>query len=240
MTLVPSFPPLLSGLAAGPANPMSIAVDMAERGTDSGLLTWSLGDERLRAALVLAPETPLEPAMAAFCICAVGLQNALGVLAPAETAVHLDWAGGIRVNGGHCGGLHVAASTRDPSETPDWLVVGFDLTLAHPAEWEPGETPDWTALDQEGCGEIVPLELLEAWSRHTLVWLNDLEEPGGRARLHREWSGLAWNLGKSVIVPVRGEQMTGTFIGVDENFGMILKTADGTKLVPLTSLIEEV
>ncbi|MDP2738655.1 MAG: P-loop NTPase [Pseudorhodobacter sp.] len=37
-------------------------------------------------------------------VCAVGAQNALGALAPPESAVHLDWTGGIRLNGGHCGG----------------------------------------------------------------------------------------------------------------------------------------
>lgn len=241
MTLIPSFPPLLTGLAAGPANPFAIAIDQARRGVDSGLLTWSIGPERLRAALVLAPETALEPALAAFCAVTVGFQNALGVLAPPETAVYLEWSGGIRINGGHCGGFHMAASTRNPAAIPDWLVVGLDLTLSHTAEWEPGETPDWTALDQEGCGDVVPIELLEAWSRHTLVWLNELEEPGGRARLHREWSGLASKLGEAVSLPIGRPRAEGVFLGVDENFGMILKSTDGdTRLVPLSSILDEI
>lgn len=241
MTAIPSFPPMMKGFAAGPANPFKIAVDQARRGVDSGLLTWSIGPERLRAALVLAPETPLETAMAAFCTCAVGFQNALGALAPPETALHLEWSGGIRLNGGHCGGLHIAASTDQPDIVPDWLVVGLDLTLTQAADLEPGETPDWTALDQEGCGDIVALELLEAWSRHTLVWLNDLEEPGGRARLHREWSGLAWKLGETINLPVGQPRAEGMFLGIDENFGMILKSANGeTRLIPLSSILEEV
>lgn len=241
MTLIPSFPPLLTGLATGPANPFSVAVDQARRGVDSGLLAWSMGAERLRAALVLAPETPLESALAAFNTCAVGLQNALGVLAPPETAVHLEWSGGIRLNGGHCGGFHMAASTHNPTNIPDWLVIGLDLTLSISPEWEPGETPDWTSLDQEGCGDIGPIELLEAWSRHTLVWLNDLEEPGGRARLHREWSGLAWKLGETISLPVGRPKAEGVFLGVDENFGMILKSTEGdTRLIALSSILEEV
>ena len=136
--LLPSFPPLMTGLATGPANPFSVACTEAEKGTDAGLLAWSLSPERLRAALVLAPEVALEPAMAALCACAVGLQNALGTLAPPETAVHLDWTGGIRINGGHAGGLHIAASTRDPAATPDWLVIGLELTLTLPDRLEPG------------------------------------------------------------------------------------------------------
>lgn len=236
----PDFPPLMKGLAAGPANPFAIACDQARRGVDSGLVAWSVTDTRARAALVLAPEVALEPAMAAMIACAVGLQNALGVLAPPESAVHLEWAGGIRLNGGHCGGLHVAAPLRDPAALPDWLVVGFDLTLALPPDWEPGETPDWTALDQEGCGAVEPIALIGAWARHSLIWLNELDSAEGRARLYREWQGMAWNPDRPVSLPVGGAVLTGRSLGVDENFGLLVKTAeDETRLVPLSSLIEE-
>lgn len=239
MSTTPIFPPLMKGLAAGPASPFPIACAQAERGVDAGMIAWSVSEGRLRAALVLAPEVTLEPAMAAFCACAVGLQNALGALAPPESAVHLDWTGGIRLNGGHCGGLRVAASTRDPQAIPDWLVIGVELTLTLPDQLEPGETPDWTALDQEGCGEIDPVELLEAWARHTLLWLNGLDDASGRASLYREWKGLAWNLGENISLPVDGQRITGTFLGVDENFGLLLKTASTTRLIPLSTLIED-
>lgn len=152
--VAPQFPPLIKGMAAGPANPLTIATAEAQRGTDAGLLVWSLTDDRMRAALVLAPETPLSHAASALVACGVGLQNALGVLVPPETAVHLEWAGGIRLNGGHAGGMRLYSSTRDPDEIPDWLIVSLELTMRLPdkAEIEPGETPDWTALDQEGAG----------------------------------------------------------------------------------------
>lgn len=240
MTRVPVFPPLLQGLATGPANPMPIAVAQAVRGIDAGLLAWSVTDDRLRTALVLAPETPLEQAMAALPACAVGVQNALGVLAPPETAVHLDWTGGVRLNGGHAGGLHIAAATRDPAAVPDWIVVGLELTRRLPDTLEPGQTPDWTALDQEGCGDVDPTDLLEAIARHTLIWLNDIDDARGRAALYREWQGLAWQLGATIRLPLDGVRAEGTFLGVDENFGMLFKTADGTRLIPLSTLIEDV
>ncbi|WP_435258492.1 DUF4444 domain-containing protein [Thioclava sp. FR2] len=238
MTIAPVFPPLMTGMAAGPANPVPIAIAQAERGTDAGLLVWSLTDERLRAALVLAPETKLEQSMAALVACAVGMQNALGALAPPETAVHIDWTGELRLNGAHVGGLRAIGREKDLDRVPDWMVVALDLTLCLPDKLEPGQTPNWTALDQEGCGEIEPIALLEAWARHSLLWLSDLEEAQGRASLYREWKGLVWNLGQTISVPLQGETLTGTFLGVDENFGMILKTTTGTRLLPLTVLLE--
>ena len=240
--LTPQFPPLLKGLAAGPANPVTIACKEARRGIDAGLLPWSATDTRLRAALVLAPEEPLQTAMAAFVAASVALQNALGVSAPPETAVHFEWTGGIRINGGHSGALHVYCSGDDPAQVPDWLVVTFELFLRHDAEdgLEPGQTPDWTSLEEEGCSDIDALELLEGWARHVLYWLNQLEADAGRKALYREWEGLVWHMGDDVSVPLKHERLEGKFLGVDENFGMILKTSDGdSRLIPLTEILEE-
>ena len=238
MTERPVFPPLLKGLAAGPANPVPIAIAQAERGVEAGLLVWSQTEERLRAALVLAPDTPLEQAMAGLVACAVGMQNALGVLAPPETALHIDWTGDLLLNGAHVGGLRAIAPDTQPQDVPLWMVVTLDLTVSLPDSLEPGQTPDWTALDQEGCGDVEPIALLESWARHSLLWLNEVEEPQGRAKLYREWKGLVWKLGQDVTVRLPKAVLSGTFLGVDENFGMILKTGAKTELVPLTRLLE--
>lgn len=240
IALTPSFPPLLKGMAVGPANPFKIACDQARRGVDAGLVAWSIGDERMRAAIVLAPDVALEPAMAALCAIGTGFQNAMGALAPAETAVHLEWSGGLRVNGGHCGRLRLFASTTDAAARPDWLVAGIDVTLALPSDFEPGETPDWTSLADEGCAEIDHVLLLEAWARHSLLWLGDVDTPQGRAALSREYEGLVHEMGKPISFPLGRERIRGTFLGLDENFGMILKAEDGeTRLIPLSRLIEE-
>ncbi|MGG7567182.1 DUF4444 domain-containing protein [Rhodovulum sp. DZ06] len=234
----PVFPPLMQGkrVAAG-ADPMLKACAEAAMGCDSGLICWAAGEDALRAALVLAPETPLEEAMAALPVCGVALQNALGALAPPEVSVHLEWSGGIRVNGAGCGRLRVAASGADPAAEPDWLVVGLELPLIPPSIDAPGETPDQTALYLEGCADVSPIRLLESWSRHVLHHLSRLEDDGGRAALHRDWRGLAWAMGEEVS-PVPGA--AGTFLGVDENFGMLLRPEGGeTRLIPLSACLEK-
>lgn len=239
--LTPEFPPLIRGLAAGPMSPRTIALTEARKGVDAGLLAWSLTDERLRAALVLAPEEPLHAAMVALPACGTALQNALGTMVPPETSVHLEWTGGIRLNGGHVGGFSVFASTTDPDAVPDWMVMGLDLTLELPTsdEIEPGQTPDWTSFAQEGCAEVNPIELISAWARHTVFWINTLEDKTGRASLFREWRGLVWKLGQDTPVVLGAERLEGNFLGVDEDFGMLLKTNGTTRLIPLTQLIEQ-
>ncbi len=232
MTETLTFPPLMSGEPATDAA-FDHAVRRAALGCDAGLISYLLGADRAEAAMVFAPEVPLREAMAMLPLCGVGFQNALGALAPPEVAVHLEWDGGIRVNGASCGRFAVQSATTDPDTTPDWLVVGWTLPLL-PFDPETGTNPGETALFVEGCADVEPPALVEAWARHTLNWIARWEQEGNRA-LATEWRGLAHGIGEETT---RGD-LTGTFLGVDEDFGMLLRDADTTHLIPLTTLLED-
>ncbi|MGX9356129.1 DUF4444 domain-containing protein [Roseobacteraceae bacterium S113] len=227
------FPPLMSGEAVA-EDALGHAVRRAVLGCDAGLVTYLLGADHIEAALVFAPEVPLNKAMTMLPLCGVGFQNALGALAPPEVAVHLEWDGGIQVNGASCGRLAARADTSDLTAQPEWLVVGFTLPLMPPRE-HMGEIPNETALYAEGCADVQPPQLVEAWARHTLHWINKWEDEGPRA-LHAEWRGLAHGVGEDVT---RGA-LSGTYLGVDEDFGMLLRDSAGeTHLIPLATLLEE-
>lgn len=223
----PQFPPLFIGQDADGGDPFAMAIEAADVGCDAGLVIYDLAADLLRAAIVFAPDVALKDAAAILPICGVGFQNAIGALGPPEVSVHLGWDGTIYVNGGRCGALRMAASGT-PDLEPDWLVVELTLAL-WPASDETGLTPDQTALYAEGCAEIDAVTLLESWVRHTLVGINSWSD-GGMAQLHREWSGLAHGLEGEVTLAGQ----TGTYIGLDEAFGVLLKVADKTVLIPLT------
>lgn len=225
--IAPSFPPLFAGQDAQGSDPFALACRTAEAGCDAGLVIYDLAPDTLRAAIVFAPDVSLTKAAVMLPICGVGFQNALGALGPPEVSVHLGWDGTIYVNGGNCGRLQMAASGR-PEDEPDWLVIALTLTL-WPTNDDTGLTPDDTALYAEGCAEVDAVALLEAWVRHTLVGIN-LWSDTGTAQLHREWSGLAHGL--SGIITVDGK--TGTYTGLDENLGLLLKVDETITLIPLT------
>jgi biotin-(acetyl-CoA carboxylase) ligase len=226
-----NFPPLFSEHEiAAPAEPFEVACQFARDGCDSGLVVHARGLDRLRAAIVFAPEVALREAMAILPACGLGFQNAFGALGPPQSALTLTWDGVILLNGGRCGGLRVACDTTDPDVVPNWLVVGLDLVLMSFSD-DPGETPDLTALDEEGCGDIDPGELLEAWLRHGLFWINQWSEDGPR-HLHRDWEGILAGVGETVTI---GED-TGVLLGIDANFGALLK-GDTTRLVPLSECV---
>lgn len=234
MTQTPAtFPPLLSGHPVeGQIDPFDKACVEAMKGCDAGLVVYNLGANSLRAAMVFAPEVPLNDAMAMLPLCGVGFQNALGALAPPEVAVHLDWDGGLRINGASCGRLRVAASGEDPATPPSWLVVGFELPL-WPESDDPGDTPDTTTLYAEGCADVNAQDLLESWARHSLAGINRWSDEGV-APLHKEWRGLAHGIGE----PIERDGVSGTYLGVDERFGMLIRDAKTTDLIPLTTLLE--
>ncbi|MFK7761745.1 MAG: DUF4444 domain-containing protein [Roseobacter sp.] len=229
-----SFPPLFRGLASAGKDPFALACAQAKAGCDAGLVVYDLRPDTLRAALVFAPEVLLRDAMVMLPLCGVGFQNALGALAPPEVSVHLDWDGTIRINGATAGALSVAAAPKDQETEPDWLAVGLELAL-WPADEEGGVNPDVTALFSEGCADVDAPALLEAWVRHTLVWINRWLEEGVRP-LHKEWQGI----GHAVKSDVSFGAHTGTFLGVDETFGMILQSEGKTQIIPLTEILKEV
>ena len=229
----PSFPPLFSGLAVETqVDPFDKACAEAARGCDAGLVVHDLGANMLRAALVFAPDVELVDAMAMLPLCGVGFQNALGALGPPEVAVHLEWSGGLRINGASCGALRIAASSSNPRAEPDWMVIGLELPL-WPETDTPGDIPEQTALYAEGCADVNAMELLESWVKHTLVGINTWTEDGVKA-LHKDWRGLSYGIGEDITM----NEVSGIFLGVDEQFGMLVRAADTTHLVPLTYLLE--
>jgi biotin-(acetyl-CoA carboxylase) ligase len=130
--------------------------------------------------------------------------------------------------------MRVAASTSNPKAEPDWLVVGVEMPYQPPSETEPGQRPDQTSLILEGCIDVTPLKLLESWSRHTLVWINRWLDDGFQP-LHAAWRERAWEMGGELPPDRYGG---GTFMGLDELGGMLVKSGNTTEIHPLTTMLE--
>ena len=230
----PQFPPLLTGEAVPRhMDPFAKAVSRAIAGVDSGTVFYTEGPDTLHAALVLAPETPLEEAIQAVYVAQVGLAESLGALAPPEVPVHFQWPDRIKVNGAVCGSVRFAADVSDPKAFPNWLVIGIDVPFT-PAGGEPGANPNETCLHEEGCVDITPMALLESWSKHTLLWLTYFLDSGFE-RVHNEWRPRCDTLGKTIEYP-----KPGLFVGLDEKGRMLLREGVMTETVSLIEFAEHV
>ena len=217
------FPPLLQGLAVA-GDPFAEAC-RAATDADPGTVFYAPSDAAMEVAILLAPETPLAEAVKVSFAASLGLNDALGALAPPEVAVHLEWPDRVRVNGALCGRLRAAASTSDVQVEPDWLVIGLDVKITPTGDEDPGAAPDRTCLHDEGCGNVTSSDLIEAWARHMMNWLH-IYLADGFEPLHREW-----------LVKAHGRE-EGHFIGLDEHGGLILKDGGATRILPLTQRLE--
>lgn len=215
------FPPLLTGIAV-PGDPWKAALAAVQGDFDPGTVFYGIDEANFRVAILLAPEEPLQDAIRASFAVTLGFNDALGALAPPEVALHLEWPDGIRVNGATCGRLRAAASTADAGAEPDWMVLALDVAVV--AETD-GTNPDETALHNEGCGEVLIPDLIEAWGRHMMNWLH-IYLTDGFEPLHREW-----------LLKAHGRE-EGHFLGLDERGGLLLKDEAGTRILPLTQLLD--
>lgn len=234
MSESPKFPPLFSGeVVPRHTDPFDKAVSRAIAGVDSGTIFYSEAVDTLRAALVLAPETPLEEAVQAVYVAQIGLAESLGALAPPEVPVHFQWPDCIKVNGALCGSVRFAANVSDANECPNWLVIGIEVPFL-PLRGEPGDNPSQTCLHEEGCVNITPMALLESWSKHTLLWLTYFMDSGFE-RVHNEWRPRCDTLGKMIEQP-----RPGLFVGLDEKGRMLLRQDVMTETVSLIEFAERV
>ena len=220
-----AFPPLLTGVAV-PGDPWEAAIASAKADGDPGTVFYGVDEATLRVAILLAPEETLQDAMRAAFAMTLGFNDALGAVAPPEVALHLGWPDRILINGADCGTLRAAANTDDPAEEPDWLVFALDVPIFDLTD-APGDTPDRTTLHNEGCGEVTTPDLIEAWGRHMMNWLH-IYLTDGFEPLHREW-----------LTKAHGRE-EGTFLGLDEKGGLLLKDDNGTRILPLTQMVERI
>jgi len=220
----PLFAPLFRPFAVTPElDPFERCLSVAADGAEPGTLLWSIGQEACECAVVLAPEQGLEASMPIVLVTALGLGDALGSLIPPVVAVTFGWPDRIEVNGGLVGGVRMAhAEVPSPDAVPDWLVVGFAIAMhGRWAEGEPGDDLRRTTLADEGCGDVQTVDLLEAFSRHFLGWINRWQEEGVQP-VQQAWLARATGLGTTIALELGGERYEGTFEGLTEAGGIRL------------------
>ena len=158
--VTPTFPPLLHGVeVAAHVDPFAKAMADAMVEAEPGRVTFARDSAAMRAAVTFVPDRALKAALpgALFAV-ALGLNDALGALAPPEVAVHFEWPGRVKVNGAYCGHLRAAAADSNPEAEPDWLVIGVDVPVMPLEARDPGHAPDQTR-----CGRKV----VSIWARHS-------------------------------------------------------------------------
>ena len=239
VTEKPIFPPLYNGvkLPAG-EDAFEAALAAARQGADPATLFWEDREDRVELAIVLQPEQALAEALPVLHVGMIGIGDALGAIVPPHVAVMFGWPDRVEVNGGLAGGLRLAAPEGCALDAvPDWLVLGLTILVKREliGGEEPGMDPTRTVLHEEGCGELTVPYILEAFSRHFLLWVSRFGEEGLRP-VAAHWLERGSGYKESVALSYAGEQHAGIFTGLDDSGGMLLQT-ETVEALPLSAVL---
>lgn len=234
-TLVdPTFPPLLNGHGiAGTASVFDAACDRAAAGElGAGDVLWGHDTTPIEIAIILEPEVGMDIAAQMLPLAMAAIGDSLGALTPPQVGVTFIWPNIICINGAPAGKFRTGTGSLHSSiekngDVPDWMVVGLELRhLRGQGDPEPGETPGITWLGEEGGEELTRTEIIESYSRHFLTWLNHWNDDGFRP-VHDSWMFRAQNRSEDVTINHAGEEITGSFLGLDDGGDMLLKMPAG-------------
>lgn len=223
----PDLPPLLSGRrSVGGQSALDAARDGAARAAlGAGDLIWNDDPAVVDIAIVLEPDIPLKAAAQVLPMAMVAVGDCLGALAPPQVGVMFRWPNHILVNGALAGSVRLVASGDEAAHVPDWLVIGIELRLHHPAEGrEPGYDRDRTALAEEGCEELSSLQIIESCARHFLTWLNTWQDDGFQP-VHENWLSRAD--GCDDAIEIEGVDGAVLVTGMDEDGNLLIKSGSG-------------
>ena len=176
--------------------------------------------------MILRPEAPDTAADQFVFVGALALGDAIGALISPGFDIALRWPGRVLVHGGM---VAEAAVGIDPGKVPEWIIVGAEVFLTETPAGRQG-----AVSFVEHCSERVDaVDMLEAFSRHFLVWTNTWMD-GGFAPLGEAWKQRAQGLGEN-LAHGGGDggdgALGGTFSDIDAAGRLVLVAADGTRHV---------
>jgi len=182
------LPPVFAAVHVA-ADAFTAARGMAVAGGEAGtLVVAELGPRatRLELAVILEPDRPAADCFAALPIVMLAMADALAAIGPPLKPIGFTWPDRLLLDGAELGRARLALPKPSPEPHPAWLVIGVDLQRQFADDTtEPGRTPDRTALLEEGFGEVTPTEIVEAFARHLLLWVDRWQSDGlGEATHH--------------------------------------------------------
>ena len=212
--MLPKLPPAYHLVAVDrEADAFARALRAAPRGAEDGTLYWTDREDRLRLAIVVEPEMPVQQALEAHYVLAVATCDALSILLPPHLPLAFAWPADLLLDGARLGRFRLALAPM-VGATPPWMVLGLEVPIAA-LPGEPGQRPDRTTLHDSGAVAIDATGLAEAVARHFLAWSYRWQEEGF-APVRAAWNARCYKEGEHGHLALAGWQFTGAVHGLDE------------------------
>jgi BirA family biotin operon repressor/biotin-[acetyl-CoA-carboxylase] ligase len=214
------------------------AVRRARQGAGEGVIVWALEQSdaktrsgkqwespqgNLHCALIIEPEFDNATAAQLLYVAAISAGTAIADILSPMTGLRYRWPNHIYINDLKSGLLQIATPDGDADPYP-WLVLGLSVNVAHhPPNPEPER---FNSMHASGTPEANVGELLEAYCRHFLSWVNRWAEEGF-GPVHKTWLQRADGVGGDIRLRVDDEIIEGRFGKLDSQGRINVELADG-------------
>jgi len=157
-------------------------------------------------------------------VAAIALTGALDEIAkPGRLDLGIKWPNDVQVGGRKIAGILVEGR-QGGAETV--TVIGIGVNCAHHPEPDNYEATDLGELLGEPVSPTIMFEALRGHMAKTLaLW----DRGRGFAAIRQAWLDRATGIGGPIAVRQAKAEFSGTFEGLDERGGLILRTADGSR-----------
>lgn len=214
------------------------AARQAQRGAGEGTLIWAQEQTHARTpsgkswyapvgnlhcALIVEPEYDNVAAEQLAYVAMVSAGTAIADIVAPMTGLRWRWPDEIYINDLKSGLVQLAFPEGNAGPYP-WLVLGLSVNVAeHPPNPEPER---YNSLHASGTPEATVGDLLEAFSRHFLSWINRWAEQGFEP-VRKAWLLRADGIGERISVSLGDGLLDGILKDVDAQGAADVERTDG-------------
>jgi len=211
---------------AGEPGPLWIWSARQSQGRGRSGRQWISLHGNLFASLLIRVNAPLQTASQLALVVGIITYDTIAKLIAYEgrSDLLLKWPNDILLADEKVAGM-LLENIESSGENRSVVVIGTGINLAH----FPENLPQ-AAISLAAYGlTVLPADALEVLARTTHEWLARWGEGYGFPTIRRAWLDRAGPTGRPLRVQVNGEEMEGTYAGLDTDGALRFRAADGVE-----------
>jgi len=216
---------------------------LARDGADEGTLVWAKsqregigrngqywmsGHHNLHCSIILRPEENFVKCCQLSLLATVCVGRAISRQAEPLKEIRYRWPNDVLLNQGKVAGI--ALSGKLSGSQVDWLVVAVNVNVNNPP---PSKGVQASSMRTEGFQSTDRVQLLEAYSREFLSWINLWSEEGFEP-VRKTWLFNGHQANDLVTIKIGISSLDGSFVAMESNGAIKLATETNIERIELT------
>lgn len=212
---------------AGEVGPLWIRAQLQTMGRGRQGREWVSQEGNLYCSLLLRLDLSQGSTTGLSFVAALAVFDAAqACLADCDAAhgLSLKWPNDLLVNGAKLSGILLEATSAGAAGTGS-VAIGVGVNVASSPDVAGYLTTDLSSCGSDATVDTVFAQLAGAFDSWLRIWRGG----DGFGAIRSAWLERAGGLGQEVVVRLPNEQLTGTFVGLDDNGALVLRDASGNE-----------